>query len=149
MSGISTQAFTGSLSSKGLPLCLPARPQIGLRPFMLLCRLLLDVQSPEFLAALPMGPEAFKAWQADCIDRVKGSLWTNWLPKCTESFRRVPPIYINGDREAYYRCVATLQVGLLRTRGTRPRSAAAEGGACKPCSSCKHCTTPGAALPGP
>ena len=79
----------------------------------MLCRLLLDMQSPEFLVALPMGPEAFKTWQADCIDRVKGSLWTNWLPKCTESFRRVPPVFINGDREAYYRCVATLQVRLL------------------------------------
>ena len=110
---MSTQAFKGGLSSKGSLLCLPARPQIGLRPVILLCRLLLDVQSPEFLAALPLGPEAFKAWQADCIDRVKGSLWTNWLPKCTESFRRVPPIFINGDREAYYRCVATLQVTLL------------------------------------
>ena len=91
------------------------RPQMRLGPFVVLCRLLLDVQSPEFVAALPMGPEAFKTWQADCIDRVKGSLWTNWLPKCTESFRRVPPIFINGDREAYYRCVATLQVRLQCT----------------------------------
>ncbi|KAK9812825.1 hypothetical protein WJX72_004356 [[Myrmecia] bisecta] len=78
-------------------------------------KLLLDVESVEFRRALPMEADAFKSWQQDCCERVKGSLWTNWLPKTVEVFRRILPVFINGDAEAYYRSIAVLQGNQLRS----------------------------------
>ena len=40
-------------------------------------------------------------------------LWTSWAPKSVEVFNRIPPIFINGDADAYYRSIATLQVRRL------------------------------------
>lgn len=73
-------------------------------------RLLLDVSSPEFTGAQPLEVDAFKAWQAECTERGKAGLWTSWLPKCVEVFRRLLPIFINGNSDAYYSSIATLQV---------------------------------------
>ena len=73
-------------------------------------RLLLDVKSAEFKKAQPLEVDAFKAWQAECTERGKAGLWTSWLPKCVEIFRRLLPIFINGNSEAYYSSIATLQV---------------------------------------
>lgn len=42
---------------------------------------------------------------------IKSQLWTSWAPKSVEVFNRIPPIFINGDADAYYRSIATLQVG--------------------------------------
>ena len=74
------------------------------------CRLLLDVKSAEFQKALPLEVDAFKTWQAECTERGKAGLWTSWLPKCVEVFRRLLPIFINGNSDAYYSSIATLQV---------------------------------------
>lgn len=45
----------------------------------------------------------------------KSSLWTSWAPKSVEVFNRIPPVFINGDSDAYYRSVATLQSNQLRS----------------------------------
>lgn len=74
------------------------------------CRLLLDVKSAEFLKAQPLEVDTFKTWQAECTERGKAGLWTSWLPKCVEVFRRLLPIFINGNSDAYYSSIATLQV---------------------------------------
>jgi hypothetical protein len=37
------------------------------------------------------------------VEQVKGQLWSHWLPKCVEIFRRLPPVPINNDVKAYYR----------------------------------------------
>ncbi|KAL3158235.1 hypothetical protein ABBQ38_010487 [Trebouxia sp. C0009 RCD-2024] len=77
-------------------------------------RLLLDVKSAEFQKALPLEVDAFKTWQAECTERGKAGLWTSWLPKCVEVFRRLLPIFINGNSDAYYSSIATLQSKQLR-----------------------------------
>jgi hypothetical protein len=51
--------------------------------------------------------EAFKQHQLDQYETVKGLLWTSWVPKSMEVFRRIPPVCINGDAVAYYKCVAS------------------------------------------
>jgi len=81
-------------------------------------RLLLDVSSPEFQGAQPLEVDAFKAWQAECTERGKAGLWTSWLPKCVEVFRRLLPIFINGNSDAYYSSIATLQVCPAKQQGT-------------------------------
>lgn len=73
-------------------------------------RLLLDVGSNEFRGAQPIEVDAFKTWQAECTERGKAGLWTSWLPKSVEVFRRLLPIFINGNSDAYYSSIATLQV---------------------------------------
>jgi hypothetical protein len=45
------------------------------------------------------------------MERIKSQMWSIWAPKCADMFRRAPPVPINGDAPAYYRSVATLQVG--------------------------------------
>ncbi|DBB17910.1 TPA: hypothetical protein ACH3X3_002922 [Trebouxia sp. C0006] len=77
-------------------------------------RLLLDVSSAEFKGAQPIEVDAFKTWQAECTERGKAGLWTSWLPKCVEVFRRLLPIFINGNSDAYYSSIATLQSKQLR-----------------------------------
>jgi dynein heavy chain, axonemal len=77
-------------------------------------KLLVEVSSPAFLAKLPMDAMDFETVQHECHQRVKQSLWTYWLPKSAEVFRLIPPVCINGDAEAYYRCIATLQGNQLR-----------------------------------
>ena len=76
-------------------------------------RLLLDVSSAEFKGAQPIEVDAFKTWQAECTEHGKAGLWTSWLPKCVEVFRRLLPIFINGNSDAYYSSIATLQVLLI------------------------------------
>ena len=46
---------------------------------------------------------------------IKSQLWTSWAPKSVEIFNRLPPIFINGDSDTYYRSVATLQVRAVVT----------------------------------
>lgn len=70
------------------------------------------MSSPGFKGAQPIEVDAFKTWQAECIERGKAGLWTSWLPKCVEVFRRLLPIFINGNSDAYYSSVATLQVSV-------------------------------------
>lgn len=79
-------------------------------------RLLLDVSSAEFHSAQPLEVEAFKTWQAECTEKGKAGLWTSWLPRCVEVFRRLLPIFINGNADAYYSSVATLQVCIVMCR---------------------------------
>jgi hypothetical protein len=45
----------------------------------------------------------FKQYQQSATEQVKGQLWSHWLPKCVDVFRRLPPVPINGDTEAYFR----------------------------------------------
>ena len=61
-----------------------------------------------------MDMESFQAFQTDTCERSKAALWTVWVPKSAEVFRRTPPLYINGDAEAYYMSVALLQSNQLR-----------------------------------
>jgi dynein heavy chain len=75
---------------------------------------LVDVDSSKFADYLPFEAEAFRTFQTESCERVKGSLWTTWVPKSAEIFRRHPPVCINGDTEAYYRSVASLQSIQLR-----------------------------------
>ena len=58
----------------------------------------------------PFQSAAFQAYQTECTEGVRSQLWTSWAPKSVEIFNRIPPIFINGDAEAYYRSIATLQV---------------------------------------
>ena len=77
-------------------------------------KLLMETGGPKFLAKAPMDAAAFELLQHECHDRVKASLWTHWLPKSAEVFRLIPPVCINGDADAYYRSIATLQGRQLR-----------------------------------
>lgn len=72
--------------------------------------LLVDVEGPAFTTKLPMQIDSFRSYQMDCSEGIKSNLWTSWAPKTMEIFSRIPPIFINGDAEAYYRSIATLQV---------------------------------------
>jgi dynein heavy chain, axonemal len=78
-------------------------------------KLLVDVSSNSFSERLPMEAVEFEAHQQECHERVKSALWTHWLPKSAEIFRLIPPVCINGDAEAYYRSIATLQGNQLRS----------------------------------
>ncbi|KAF6266164.1 dynein heavy chain 9 [Scenedesmus sp. NREL 46B-D3] len=75
---------------------------------------LLDVASRELQDRLPVQADWFKQYQQSATEQVKGQLWSHWLPKCVDVFRRLPPVPINGDTEAYFRAVATLQSNQLR-----------------------------------
>lgn len=77
-------------------------------------KLLVETTTPSFLSKLPMDAMDFELLQHECHERVKLSLWTHWLPKSAEVFRLLPPVCINGDAQAYYRCIATLQGNQLR-----------------------------------
>lgn len=77
-------------------------------------KLLVDVTSPDFLEQLPMEVDAFKGYQVESYERAKGALWTTWVPKSSEVFRRRQAAPINGDTEAYFRSVSTLQSKQLR-----------------------------------
>ena len=77
-------------------------------------KLLVDVASNTFKSRLPMEASDFESHQQECHERVKSMLWTHWLPKSAEIFRLIPPVCINGDAEAYYRSIATLQGNQLR-----------------------------------
>ncbi|GFR45764.1 hypothetical protein Agub_g7181 [Astrephomene gubernaculifera] len=76
--------------------------------------LLVDVRSPDFLASLPILADKFYDQQTEVMEQVKNQLWTSWAPKSLEVFNRLPPVFINGDADAYYRSVATLQSNQLR-----------------------------------
>ncbi|KAG2490029.1 hypothetical protein HYH03_011494 [Edaphochlamys debaryana] len=77
--------------------------------------LLVDVASPDFVARMPIYAERFYEQQTEVTELVKGQLWTSWAPKSLEVFNRLPPIFINGDADAYYRSIATLQSNQLRS----------------------------------
>lgn len=77
-------------------------------------KLLVDVTSSEFCAQKPMEMESFQAYQMDCCERSKAALWTVWVPKSAEVFRRTPPLFINGDAEAYFMSIAILQSNQIR-----------------------------------
>lgn len=47
----------------------------------------------------------FRQHQQSTVEQVKGQLWSHWLPKCVEVFRRLPPVPINNDVKAYFRLV--------------------------------------------
>jgi len=49
--------------------------------------------------------EAFRTHQLAVSEQLKGQLWTHWLPKCADVFSHNPPIPINDDAAAYFRCV--------------------------------------------
>jgi dynein heavy chain len=55
-----------------------------------------------------------QAFQTEVCEKTKAALWTVWVPKSAEVFRRTPPLYINGDAEAYYMSIAILQSNQLR-----------------------------------
>ena len=77
-------------------------------------RLLVEVSSNSFMVQLPLEVEDFKTIQTEQCERAKGMLWTTWVPKSAEVFRRLPPVCINGDAEAYYRSISTLQANQIR-----------------------------------
>ena len=54
----------------------------------------------------------FRQHEQSTIEQVKGQLWSHWLPKCIEVFRRLPPVPINNDVKAYYRYWAVLMTEL-------------------------------------
>lgn len=76
--------------------------------------LLVDVEKFDFKMQLPMQADGFRQYQMECTEVIKSQLWTSWAPKSVEIFNRIPPIFINGDADAYYRSVATLQSNQLR-----------------------------------
>jgi len=76
---------------------------------------LTDVSEQGFLEQLPMQADNFRQYQAECTEVVKSMLWTSWAPKSVELFNRLPPVFINGDSDAYFRAVATLQSNQLRS----------------------------------
>ncbi|KXZ48211.1 DHC-9 protein [Gonium pectorale] len=76
--------------------------------------LLVDVASPEFVMRLPLAADTFYEQQSEVMELVKGQLWSSWAPKSLEVFNRIPPVFINGDADAYYRSIATLQSNQLR-----------------------------------
>ncbi|KAF5833108.1 hypothetical protein DUNSADRAFT_10689 [Dunaliella salina] len=76
---------------------------------------LTDVSEQGFLEQLPMQADTFRQYQAECTEVVKSMLWTSWAPKSVELFNRLPPVFINGDSDAYFRSVATLQSNQLRS----------------------------------
>jgi hypothetical protein len=47
--------------------------------------------------------EAFRQHQQSAAERARGQLWSHWLPKSLDVFRRLPPLPINGDSAAYFR----------------------------------------------
>lgn len=47
--------------------------------------------------------ERFREYQLECCEALKSQLWTTWAPKSVEIFNRIPPVFINGDADAYYR----------------------------------------------
>lgn len=53
------------------------------------------------------------------MELLKSQLWTSWAPKSIEIFSRIPPVFINGDADAYFRSIATLQSNQLRELVTR------------------------------
>jgi dynein heavy chain, axonemal len=77
-------------------------------------KLLVEVAGPNFSSKVPMDALDFELMQHESHEKVKASLWTHWLPKSAEVFRLLPPICINGDAQAYYRSIATLQGRQLR-----------------------------------
>lgn len=81
--------------------------------------LLVDVGSPDFHARLPMTADSFKDFEAEVQELLKSQLWTSWAPKSIEIFSRLPPVFINGDADAYFRAAATLQSNQLRDLVTR------------------------------
>ncbi|CAG9464833.1 unnamed protein product [Pedinophyceae sp. YPF-701] len=77
-------------------------------------RLLVEVKASSFVRQCPMAVESFRALQVQQCEKVKSSLWSIWVPKTAEIFRRLPPVFINNDAAAYYRSIATLQSNHLR-----------------------------------
>lgn len=45
----------------------------------------------------------FRQHQQSTVEQVKGQLWSHWLPKCIDVYRRLPPVAINNDVKAYFR----------------------------------------------
>ncbi|MEW5299252.1 MAG: hypothetical protein WDW36_002285 [Sanguina aurantia] len=76
--------------------------------------LLVDTSAEGFVSRLPMQAQAFRSHQAEVCELLKSSLWTSWAPKSVEIFNRLPPVFINGDADAYYRSIATMQGNQLR-----------------------------------
>lgn len=76
--------------------------------------LLVDVEAPEFSRLLPVHVDDFQRKETECAEQVKALLWTTWVPKCVEAFRRSPPQPTGGDADAYYRSIMTLQANQLR-----------------------------------
>ena len=76
-------------------------------------RYLVDVSSPEFNNHLPFTVQEFQEFQSRCCEHTRGLLWTSWVPKNADVFRRIIPICINGDAEAYYRSISILQSNQL------------------------------------
>ncbi|GMH33280.1 hypothetical protein BSKO_01114 [Bryopsis sp. KO-2023] len=77
-------------------------------------QLLVQVSGEEFEQLRPMDPHQFRQMQLHSCETMKAALWTSWVPKSAEVFRRLPPIYINNDDVAYFRSIATLQSNQLR-----------------------------------
>jgi dynein heavy chain len=74
---------------------------------------------PLYCLLVVLQAEAFRQYQGEIMEVVKSQLWTSWAPKSVEIFNRIPPVFINGDSDAYYRSVATLQGNQLRSLVSR------------------------------
>ena len=65
-----------------------------------------------------MSAAEFASFQKAVCEKSKAGLWTSWVPKAAEVFRRIPPVCINGDANAYFAAMATLQSNQLRAMVT-------------------------------
>ncbi len=45
----------------------------------------------------------FRQFQYSRCEGLKAQLWSHWMPKSVDVFRRLPPVFINDDADAYYR----------------------------------------------
>ena len=74
-----------------------------------------DTSSEDFLRGLPYTAQDFLTVQTERCEKVKETLWANWVPRSAEIFRLVPPVCINGDSDSYYSSITTLQSNQLHT----------------------------------
>jgi hypothetical protein len=66
-------------------------------------------------ARLPVQCDWFEQYQSKVAEKVRAQLWTHWQPKCVEVFRRLPPLYVNDDAEAYFRWDGYVHCDVLPT----------------------------------
>ena len=77
-------------------------------------RRFVDVDSETFRASLPMESTAFDAHQTETREALKKTLWSEWVVETAAVFNDDPPACVNGDADAFYESIATLQSNQLR-----------------------------------
>ena len=77
-------------------------------------RRFVDVDSETFRASLPVESTAFDAHQTETREALKKTLWSEWVVETAAVFNDDPPACVNGDADAFYESIATLQSNQLR-----------------------------------